>query len=127
MQTLEKLPSPLLNGALAELTRGLDAAERSSAYVLSIIDGVTGKRHRTPRRFASARARMLSANGIAGFGQWRRRRSMRSMRSRLRLSSTERCKGPSEMRWGITFVVTKIVSRGTSEALIPSPTAASLP
>jgi glycosyltransferase involved in cell wall biosynthesis len=48
----------LLDGALAELTRGLDAAERSSAYVLSIIDGVTGKRHRTPRRFASALCRL---------------------------------------------------------------------
>jgi len=42
----------LLDGALAALTAGLDAAERRSAYVLSILDGVTGKRHRSPRRLA---------------------------------------------------------------------------
>jgi glycosyltransferase involved in cell wall biosynthesis len=44
----------LLPGALAALVEGLDCAADRSAYVLSIIDGVTGRRHRTPRRAARA-------------------------------------------------------------------------
>ncbi len=42
----------LLPGALAALLGGLDADRERSAYALSIIDGVTGRRHRTPRRLA---------------------------------------------------------------------------
>ncbi len=42
----------LLPGGLAALLDGLDADRRRAAYVLSIIDGVTGKRHRSPRRLA---------------------------------------------------------------------------
>ena len=42
----------LLPGCLARLVEGLDADPRRGVYVLSIIDGVTGKRHRSPRRLA---------------------------------------------------------------------------
>ncbi len=48
----------LLDGALTALIGGLDAAEHHSAYVLSILDGVTGKRHRSPRRFVWALCRL---------------------------------------------------------------------
>jgi glycosyltransferase involved in cell wall biosynthesis len=42
----------LLEGALTALVLGLDANSRRSAYTLSIVDGLTGERHRTPRRVA---------------------------------------------------------------------------
>ncbi len=42
----------LLPGCLAGLVEGLEADPRRGVYVLSIIDGVTGKRHRSPRRLA---------------------------------------------------------------------------
>jgi glycosyltransferase involved in cell wall biosynthesis len=42
----------LLPGALAALVGGLQADRSCSAYVLSIIDGITGTRHRSPRRLA---------------------------------------------------------------------------
>lgn len=47
----------LLDGALAALIDGLDADERRSVYVLSILDGVTGRRHRSPRRVARTLSR----------------------------------------------------------------------
>jgi len=48
----------LVEGALTALIEGLDVAEHRSAYVLSILDGVTGKRHRSPRRFAGTLCRL---------------------------------------------------------------------
>jgi glycosyltransferase involved in cell wall biosynthesis len=42
----------LLPGGLGALVEGLDADPRRGVYVLSIIDGVTGKRHRSPRPLA---------------------------------------------------------------------------
>jgi hypothetical protein len=48
----------LLPGALSALVDGLDRDRACSAYVLSIIDGATGVRHRTPRRLA----RLLSGS-----------------------------------------------------------------
>ena len=42
----------LLPGALSALVQGLDADGECSAYVLSIMDGVTGARYRSPRRLA---------------------------------------------------------------------------
>ncbi len=42
----------LLPGSLTALLQGLETDPRRAAYVLSIIDGVTGKRHRSPRRLA---------------------------------------------------------------------------
>jgi glycosyltransferase involved in cell wall biosynthesis len=42
----------LLSGGLAALVEGIDADRRRAVYVLSIIDGVTGRRHRSPRRLA---------------------------------------------------------------------------
>jgi glycosyltransferase involved in cell wall biosynthesis len=47
----------LLEGALAALVEGLDAADGSAAYTLSILDGVTGRRHRSPRRLARVLSR----------------------------------------------------------------------
>lgn len=42
----------LLPGALSALVEGLDGNDGCSAYVMSIIDGITGARHRSPRRLA---------------------------------------------------------------------------
>jgi glycosyltransferase involved in cell wall biosynthesis len=42
----------LLPGALSALVDGLDQNCDCSAYVMSIVDGVTGARHRAPRRVA---------------------------------------------------------------------------
>lgn len=47
----------LLEGALAALVDGLEATERHSAYTLSIVDGSTGERHRSPRALARALCR----------------------------------------------------------------------
>jgi len=44
----------LLPGALSALVDGLDRNRDCSAYVMSIVDGVTGARHRAPRRVARA-------------------------------------------------------------------------
>jgi glycosyltransferase involved in cell wall biosynthesis len=44
----------LLDGALSALVDGLEAAPGRSAYTLSIVDGLTGERHRSPRRLARA-------------------------------------------------------------------------
>jgi glycosyltransferase involved in cell wall biosynthesis len=48
----------LLGGALAALIEGLDTTDNRSAYTLSILDGVTGERHRSPRRLARALCRL---------------------------------------------------------------------
>jgi glycosyl transferase family 2 len=55
----------LLDGALRSLIDGLDAAERRSAYTLLIIDGVTGERHRSPRRFAQTLSRLPRTFALA--------------------------------------------------------------
>jgi hypothetical protein len=55
----------LLPGALSALVEGLAADSRRSAYVLSIIDGVTGRRHRSPRRLARALSRIPKAFAAA--------------------------------------------------------------
>ena len=47
----------LLPGALGQLVAGLEANPGSPAYVMSILDGKTGRRHRTPRRLARVLAR----------------------------------------------------------------------
>ena len=60
-------------------------------------------------------------------GQWISSRSTESRPSRFRLASAERCRSPSAMSSGHTFVVTKISSRGTPPARMPSPTSSSLP
>ncbi len=54
----------LLDGALGSLIEGLDAAEHSSMYALLIIDGVTGERHRSPRRFAQVLSRLPRAFAV---------------------------------------------------------------
>jgi glycosyltransferase involved in cell wall biosynthesis len=46
----------LLDGALAALVDGLDGHAGHAAYTLSIIDRVTGRRYRSPRRVARALA-----------------------------------------------------------------------
>ena len=48
----------LLDGALNALVDGLEAAPGRSAYTLSIVDGLTGQRHRSPRRLARALCRV---------------------------------------------------------------------
>jgi glycosyltransferase involved in cell wall biosynthesis len=48
----------LLPGALAALVEGLEGDPRRAVYVLSIIDGETGARHRSPRRIARALSRV---------------------------------------------------------------------
>lgn len=48
----------LLDGALSALIEGLDAAPGRSVHTLSVIDGVTGERYRSPRRSARALARV---------------------------------------------------------------------
>ena len=48
----------LLDGALAALVQGLDAAADRAVHTLSIVDGVTGERYRSPRRSARALARV---------------------------------------------------------------------
>jgi glycosyltransferase involved in cell wall biosynthesis len=55
----------LLDGALMALTMGLDGDERRSAYVLSIVDGVTAKRYRSPRRFVWALCRLPTVFALA--------------------------------------------------------------
>ena len=55
----------LLDGALASLIDGLDADERRSACVLSILDGATGRRHRSPRRLARTLSRSPAIFGLA--------------------------------------------------------------
>lgn len=54
-----------LNGALEALVEGLEADRRRSVYVLSIVDGVTGKRHRSPRRVARALSRLPRVFALA--------------------------------------------------------------
>jgi glycosyltransferase involved in cell wall biosynthesis len=48
----------LLDGALEGLIDGLERHPGAAAYVMSIIDGTTGRRHRTPRRLARELARV---------------------------------------------------------------------
>ena len=48
----------LLPGALAALLAGLASHPRASAYVMSILDGRTGARHRSPRHSAVRLARL---------------------------------------------------------------------
>src|SRR5207248_432971 len=47
----------LLAGSLTALLQGLEAEHGRSVYVLSILDGSTGSRHRSPRRLARALSR----------------------------------------------------------------------
>jgi glycosyltransferase involved in cell wall biosynthesis len=55
----------LLPGALSALVEGLEGDARRVAYVLSIIDGETGTRHRSPRRIARALSRLPPAFALA--------------------------------------------------------------
>jgi glycosyltransferase involved in cell wall biosynthesis len=55
----------LLPGALDALTSGIAGTDAVSAYALSIVDDVTGKRHRTPRRVARMLARAPQAFALA--------------------------------------------------------------
>jgi glycosyltransferase involved in cell wall biosynthesis len=65
---LERLQTPyvvfldaddrLLDGALAALVAGLDEHPEHAVHTLSIVDGMTGRRYRSPRRVARALARM---------------------------------------------------------------------
>lgn len=55
----------LLDGAVQRLIDGLDADDRRSAYTLLIVDGVTGERHRSPRRFARILCRLPLAFALA--------------------------------------------------------------
>jgi Glycosyl transferase family 2 len=55
----------LLPGALAMLVDALDADGGRSAHVLSIIDGVTGRRHRSPRPLARALSRVPALFALA--------------------------------------------------------------
>jgi glycosyltransferase involved in cell wall biosynthesis len=55
----------LLPGALPALLEGLEADRRRAAYVLSIVDGATGKRHRSPRRIARILSRLPPLFAIA--------------------------------------------------------------
>ena len=48
----------LLDGALAALVEALDAVAGHSVHTLSIVDGVTGRRYRSPRRSARVLARV---------------------------------------------------------------------
>jgi glycosyltransferase involved in cell wall biosynthesis len=47
----------LIAGAVGLLVAGLAAHPGAAAFVMSIVDGTTGRRHRTPRRLARALAR----------------------------------------------------------------------
>jgi glycosyltransferase involved in cell wall biosynthesis len=47
----------LLPGALAALVEGLEGDPGASAYSMALIEGETGARHRSPRRFAARLAR----------------------------------------------------------------------
>ncbi len=55
----------LLPGALAALVDGLDADHGRSVHVLSIIDGVTGRRHPSPRRLARVLSRFPALFALA--------------------------------------------------------------
>lgn len=55
----------LLDGALGSLVEGLEAADHRSAYTLMIVDGVTGARHRSPRRFARLLCRLPRTFALA--------------------------------------------------------------
>ncbi len=55
----------LLDGALAALVDGLERSGSHSAYTLSILDGPSGERHRSPRRAAQVLARLPRAFALA--------------------------------------------------------------
>jgi glycosyltransferase involved in cell wall biosynthesis len=55
----------LLPGALAALVDGIEGDPRRAVYVLSIIDGETGTRHRSPRRLARALSRLPPVFALA--------------------------------------------------------------
>jgi glycosyltransferase involved in cell wall biosynthesis len=55
----------LLPGALSALVEGLESDPHRIVYVLSIIDGVTGRRHRSPRRLARALSRLPPVFALA--------------------------------------------------------------
>ncbi len=54
----------MLPGSLAALTSGLAARPRAAAFVMAIVEGDTGRRHRSPRRAARALARLPRAFGL---------------------------------------------------------------
>lgn len=55
----------LLDGALAALVTGLESERGRSVYALSILDGKTGRRHRSPRRVARALSRSPRCFAVA--------------------------------------------------------------
>jgi glycosyltransferase involved in cell wall biosynthesis len=55
----------LLEGALAALVHGLELTGHRSAYTLSILDGPSGERHRSPRAAARALSRLPRAFALA--------------------------------------------------------------
>jgi glycosyltransferase involved in cell wall biosynthesis len=55
----------LLEGALPALVEGLETAPAASAHTLSIVDGITGRRHRSPRRLAYALSRLPALFALA--------------------------------------------------------------
>lgn len=55
----------LLDDALSRLVDGLDASPARSAYALSLIDGMTGERHRSPRALARGLSRRPGLFAIA--------------------------------------------------------------
>jgi glycosyltransferase involved in cell wall biosynthesis len=55
----------LLDGALSALIDGLEAQPRRSVYTMSIMDGATGARHRSPRLLARLLCRLPPLLGLA--------------------------------------------------------------
>lgn len=58
----------LLEGALDAMLRAVDSCPEAVAWVLGIVDGNTGRRHRSPRRIAPVLARRPSLFAIANAG-----------------------------------------------------------
>lgn len=58
----------LLEGALDAMLRAVDSCPEAAAWVLGIVDGTTGRRHRSPRRIARVLARRPSLFAIANAG-----------------------------------------------------------
>jgi len=58
----------LLEGALDAMLRAVDSSPDAVAWVLGIVDGTTGRRHRSPRRIARVLARRPSLFAIANAG-----------------------------------------------------------
>jgi glycosyltransferase involved in cell wall biosynthesis len=58
----------LVEGALDAMLRAVDSCPEAVAWVLGIVDGTTGRRHRSPRRIARVLARRPSLFAIANAG-----------------------------------------------------------